>query len=733
MDQNFDNEDLHFPSEHVLPFATTSYTNNTHPRLHNRSRSIKSRKNNSSYTQNEDLCDTHFIKLKVPPIDQVLCKQEESNELVNGIRKIYDGQQYPRICADANCTVILQDNSRHQNGLCPNHYHESCSKTLSAALSSSRKRRRHNSPSSSRPSQVPMTPNMHMPTLKNNHRLSIASIPPSVDINNPKKGDIIEMENGSRKKFDGVVWRKICSLPDCIIAAQRDELCRKHYIKLHGKPNNESINDSIESANIVIPQSKSISSISTSSMNEKAESRTLKKLNDESMDYDEQQDLINDNTSNSYHASDDETQINQENSSIMREDNFDGQIDRTLIDALSACRQKFLTNYLKKWLQENRNHPYPSNQEKIDLAKQSSITYDQVTTWFNNARAILRRRQIKQRNSSNNGDDDSSNESNDGLDSYHNISSRIQRSLSLFNGVCCRSIGIQCNTSTVNQTTSTLTDVSMMTDGELLSDRTVRIIRPSNYVLKTNNSMKRDASQEFLINDIKHEDNDEGFRKNTEIIITSTCLDDDQMIRLKKFCSRFNIKLSNVIDEYTTHLITAEEDETLVCPLSKKVIQAVARHMYILTYRWIDTCLTMNKIINEKIFEIQGDSTLSPNHNGMQRSRQSNLAHNLPASLLFEKFSIMLKCDGCQKLMNNNELIELVKLSGAKHTIESYFSRLQTGLIRIVLCEKEYLVQRKEIYEKCIHIGIHFLSPEWFLESLVQYRIQPFEDYQILP
>ncbi|CAF4721391.1 unnamed protein product, partial [Rotaria magnacalcarata] len=62
--------------------------------------------------------------------------------------------------------------------LCPNHYHESCSKTLSAALSSSRKRRRHNSPSSSRPSQVPMTPNMHMPTLKNNHRLSIASIPP---------------------------------------------------------------------------------------------------------------------------------------------------------------------------------------------------------------------------------------------------------------------------------------------------------------------------------------------------------------------------------------------------------------------------------------------------------------------------------------------------------------------------------------------------------------------------
>ena len=72
--------------------------------------------------------------------------------------------------------------------------------------------------------------------------LSIAVIPPSVDIEHPKKGDIIEMENGSRKKFDGVVWRKICSIPGCLIAAQRNELCRKHFIKLNGKPNNGTNN-----------------------------------------------------------------------------------------------------------------------------------------------------------------------------------------------------------------------------------------------------------------------------------------------------------------------------------------------------------------------------------------------------------------------------------------------------------------------------------------------------------
>lgn len=87
--------------------------------------------------------------------------------------------------------------------------------------------------------------------------------------------------------------------------------------------------------------------------------------------------------------------------------------------------------------------------------------------------------------------------------------------------------------------------------------------------------------------------------------------------RLKEFCSKFSIELSNAVDEHTTHLITDEEGETLVCPLSKKVIQAVARHMYIVTYRWIDACLNANQIINEKPYEIQGDLTLSSDHNGL--------------------------------------------------------------------------------------------------------------------
>ena len=71
------------------------------------------------------------------------------------------------------------------------------------------------------------------------------------------------MENGSRKKFDGVVWRTICSIPGCLIAAQRNELCRKHFIKLNGKPNTAPTMamNIIGSATTMIPRTTSTSSI----------------------------------------------------------------------------------------------------------------------------------------------------------------------------------------------------------------------------------------------------------------------------------------------------------------------------------------------------------------------------------------------------------------------------------------------------------------------------------------
>jgi hypothetical protein len=70
-----------------------------------------------------------------------------------------------------------------------------------------------------------------------------------------------------------------------------------------------------------------------------------------------------------------------------------------------------------------------------------------------------------------------------------------------------------------------------MTDEEIRADRTMRILTPSADVLRSL-TMKRSASKEFLVHDIKIEDDDDDGdgTNNEQMVVTSTCLDDEQMV-----------------------------------------------------------------------------------------------------------------------------------------------------------------------------------------------------------
>ena len=95
----------------------------------------------------------------------------------------------------------------------------------------------------------------------------------------------------------------------------------------------------------------------------------------------------------------------------------------------------------------------------------------------------------------------------------------VPRSFPLFNGVYCRSIGVQCNPPTADQTTSTSTTVS---EEDCPTDRSIRILTPSSHVLKSLSTIKH----EFLTNGIQNEDNPQ----DQQMVITSTCLDDGQLV-----------------------------------------------------------------------------------------------------------------------------------------------------------------------------------------------------------
>jgi hypothetical protein len=64
-----------------------------------------------------------------------------------------------------------------------------------------------------------------------------------------------------------------------------------------------------------------------------------------------------------------------------------------------------------------------------------------------------------------------------------------------------------------------------MNDDEIQLDRHVRILTPSSDILRRN-SIKRRASEEFLLNG--NADDHRQVARN--IVVTSTCLDDDQMV-----------------------------------------------------------------------------------------------------------------------------------------------------------------------------------------------------------
>jgi hypothetical protein len=151
------------------------------------------------------------------------------------------------------------------------------------------------------------------------------------------------------------------------------------------------------------------------------------------------------------------------------------------------------------------------------------------------------------------------------------------------------------------------------------------------------------------------------------ISITGSRLTDEQMVRqienyskieivfiiqdrLDQFLQRFNVHYSDEIDDKTTHLITDDTTIPFVCALSSKVVHALARHLTVLSIRWIDECLRCDKLLLDELalqFEIRGDLTCSTMyHGGMQRSRLITRRHSL-----FSKHIFMLKCSGVQNVM----------------------------------------------------------------------------------
>jgi hypothetical protein len=118
--------------------------------------------------------------------------------------------------------------------------------------------------------------------------------------------------------------------------------------------------------------------------------------------------------------------------------------------------------------------------------------------------------------------------------------------------------------------------------------------------------------------------------------------------------------------------IIVDDNASLVCPLAGKIIQGIARHLFIVSHRWLNECLSQESIVDERPYEIRGDTSLGCDHGGMRRSR-------LTLSYLLDKYFIGLRCSSndCTPLQTIDPYQELIELCGGK--LVQSFSEIKTN------------------------------------------------------
>ncbi|CAF0980795.1 unnamed protein product [Adineta steineri] len=342
-------------------------------------------------------------------------------------------------------------------------------------------------------------------------------------------------------------------------------------------------------------------------------------------------------------------------------------------------REKNSTGPLKQWLFEHQHHPYPNETDKQELMEKTKMSLSQITVWFTNARVKMRK------------------ENKLPLNLYAKKKKKKQQ------------------------------DDSFHLDDTLSPP------------FSTQNLSFNELSTSFDNDYTSDGNHDDTFTSNTvmvcpsiekRIVLAYSCLNIEQITEVHRFASLFpnQIILSNCVDERTTHLIAGNEEKTLLCPLTIKVFQAIARHLFVITYRWIVECLKQNQIVDEPLFEIRGDIPFGEYHDGMRTSR---LAKHIN---LFQNCQFFILCNGCQEKMSKNELASLITLcNGTLLNALPITTPNDSSILTIVLCDKLIpfnCSNQQQLFETSRSNGVLFLSPEWILESIVQFSLQPYDNYE---
>ncbi|CAF4198704.1 unnamed protein product [Rotaria sp. Silwood2] len=177
------------------------------------------------------------------------------------------------------------------------------------------------------------------------------------------------------------------------------------------------------------------------------------------------------------------------------------------------------------------------------------------------------------------------------------------------------------------------------------------------------------------------------------------------------------------IDDTTTHIIT-NDSGSFTTILTKQIIQACVRHIFIGSIKWIISSLEQSFIVDQFPYEISRDKQSFKNSRGIKQCRFDQLPV-FPSSCI-----ISVECHkGIKQLkITRDELIEIVELSGA--TLLNDYIGYET---LIILCNsKKEMINRRKQYNVNLVINeknIYYSKPEFLFDSIVRHEIQAIEKY----
>ncbi|CAF1455450.1 unnamed protein product [Adineta ricciae] len=277
------------------------------------------------------------------------------------------------------------------------------------------------------------------------------------------------------------------------------------------------------------------------------------------------------------------------------------------------------------------------------------------------------------------------------------------------------------STSTSAESASTNTNINVHQIKQIFSKFHHNLTNEIDDDMKSENSIEYDYTNPIPTPISNH-------HKQRHVSIATIYLQEEQWHQLELFIKHFSsyASLSNNmnINSSTTHLLVDDSSNPLRCIFSKKIFQAAARRIFIVSIRWIEECLLRNEIVDETRFEIHGDHSMSTMH---LARRCSTLPLFSPA------IGFVINCASFQRTITRNELAELAVLSGATvfEREQHQVTKSQVKLL-IVLVDPNADRSRLENQYRSWRHNVKFLTPGYLLKSIIYQKQQPYEDFELL-